>query len=43
MQTRQRDILDLLRVKGSCDVDFLVQRFGVSEMTIRRDLQALAE
>ena len=43
MQTRQQDILDLLRVKGSCGVDFLARRLGVSDMTIRRDLQALGE
>jgi DeoR family fructose operon transcriptional repressor len=43
MQTRQHDILKLLRVKGSCGVDFLARRLRVSEMTVRRDLQALKE
>ena len=43
MQTRQRDILDLLRVNGSCRVDTVARRLGVSEMTVRRDLQALEE
>ncbi|MCX7825578.1 MAG: DeoR/GlpR family DNA-binding transcription regulator [Verrucomicrobiae bacterium] len=41
MQPRHQAILDWLRARGHCGVDFLARRLGVSEMTIRRDLQAL--
>jgi len=43
MQPRHREILDLLRAKGICSVDFLARRLGVSEMTIRRDLRVVEE
>lgn len=38
---RQRTILDILDAQNSITVSELVARFGVSEMTIRRDLSAL--
>ena len=44
MQTgRQRKILELLHEKGERSVDELADSLRVSDMTIRRDLQALAE
>jgi DeoR/GlpR family transcriptional regulator of sugar metabolism len=42
-QQRQAAILDLIRHHGGVRVSHLVQQFGVSDMTIRRDLEALAE
>ncbi|MFC0003876.1 DeoR/GlpR family DNA-binding transcription regulator [Micromonospora siamensis] len=42
-QQRQSAILDLIRQRGGVRVSQLVSRFGVSDMTIRRDLEALAE
>ena len=41
--TRQNQILEWISQRGELSVDELVERFGVSGMTIRRDLQALAE
>jgi len=44
MQTTiQRRIEELLRERGSCSVDFLSSALGVSDMTVRRDLQRLAD
>ncbi|MEU7932914.1 DeoR/GlpR family DNA-binding transcription regulator [Micromonospora echinofusca] len=40
---RQTAILDLIRQHGGVRVSHLVSRFGVSDMTIRRDLEVLAE
>ncbi|MEH1098854.1 DeoR/GlpR family DNA-binding transcription regulator [Micromonospora sp. CPCC 205561] len=40
---RQAAILGLIRQHGGVRVSYLVSRFGVSDMTIRRDLEALAE
>jgi DeoR/GlpR family transcriptional regulator of sugar metabolism len=40
---RQRDILETLQRTGQVDVTELAQRFGVSGMTIRRDLAELDE
>ncbi|MEW2374935.1 DeoR/GlpR family DNA-binding transcription regulator [Micromonospora sp. NPDC047812] len=40
---RQTAILELIRQRGGVRVSHLVSRFGVSDMTIRRDLEALAE
>ncbi len=40
---RQSRILDFLNTQGECSVDFLAGQFGVSGMTIRRDLQDLQE
>jgi DeoR/GlpR family transcriptional regulator of sugar metabolism len=42
-QQRQARILDLIRQHGGVRVADLVAEFGVSDMTIRRDLDALAE
>ena len=42
-QQRQTAILDLIRQRGGVRVSQLVSRFGVSDMTIRRDLEVLAE
>lgn len=39
---RQRKILELLKEHGECAVDRLAESLRVSEMTIRRDLHALA-
>ncbi len=40
-ETRQKEILNLLAVKGSVTVQELKERFGASESTIRRDLNVL--
>lgn len=40
---RQSAILELVRRHGGVRVQKLVEEFGVSDMTIRRDLEALAE
>jgi DeoR/GlpR family transcriptional regulator of sugar metabolism len=42
-QQRQTAILDLVRRQGGVRVSQLVRQFGVSDMTVRRDLEALAE
>ncbi|SCL31720.1 transcriptional regulator, DeoR family [Micromonospora nigra] len=42
-QQRQSAILDLIRQRGGVRVSHLVSRFGVSDMTIRRDLDVLVE
>ena len=42
-QQRQAAILDLIRQNGGVRVSHLVRQFGVSDMTIRRDLEALAD
>ncbi|MEU4437224.1 DeoR/GlpR family DNA-binding transcription regulator [Micromonospora chalcea] len=42
-QQRQSAILELIRQSGGVRVSHLVSRFGVSDMTIRRDLEVLAE
>ncbi len=42
-EERRQEILELLAVAGRAAVSELAQRFGVSEVTIRGDLQALAE
>ncbi|MEV0806912.1 DeoR/GlpR family DNA-binding transcription regulator [Micromonospora sp. NPDC050200] len=42
-QQRQTAILELIRQRGGVRVSHLVSRFGVSDMTIRRDLEVLAE
>lgn len=39
--SRQNEILDLLRVADNVEVDALSQKFGVSVQTIRNDLRAL--
>lgn len=42
-ETRQRQICELLAHRGECSIEELVEQLGVSGMTVRRDLQALAE
>ncbi|WP_018347892.1 DeoR/GlpR family DNA-binding transcription regulator [Longispora albida] len=42
-QQRQAAILDLVRRHGGVRVSELVREFGVSDMTIRRDLETLAD
>ncbi len=40
---RQNKICELLTTHGECSVAFLARRLGVSEMSVRRDLQALVK
>src|SRR4051794_19482412 len=40
---RQQTILELVRLNGAVKVVDLVREFGVSDITIRRDLELLAE
>jgi len=40
---RHSRIAELLAARGECTVEFLARRLGVSGMTVRRDLQAMAE
>lgn len=42
-QQRQAAILERIRLHGGVKVSDLVAEFGVSDMTVRRDLEALAE
>jgi len=42
-RTRHTRIAELLAARGECTVGFLSRRLGVSGMTIRRDLQAMAQ
>jgi DeoR/GlpR family transcriptional regulator of sugar metabolism len=42
-QQRQAAILDIVRRHGGAKVSQLVRQFGVSDMTIRRDLEVLAD
>jgi DeoR/GlpR family transcriptional regulator of sugar metabolism len=42
-KTRQDELCALIARRGECSIDELVKRFGVSGMTVRRDLEALAE
>lgn len=42
-QQRQQAILELVQQRGGVRVADLVREFGVSDMTIRRDLEVLAE
>ena len=41
--TRQDQICEWIALRGECSIEGLVKRFGVSGMTVRRDLQALAD
>jgi DeoR family transcriptional regulator of aga operon len=43
MNTRQSEIVELLQENERVDVSGLAERFGVSSMTIRRDLKLLEE
>jgi DeoR/GlpR family transcriptional regulator of sugar metabolism len=40
---RQRQMCELIAERGECSIEELMERFGVSGMTVRRDLQALAD
>lgn len=40
---RKNRIIELVKLHGECSVNLLVKEFGVSDMTIRRDLQSLAD
>src|SRR3990170_1983950 len=42
-QQRQAAILDRVRATGGVRVSELAHEYGVSDMTVRRDLEALAE
>lgn len=42
-KTRQSRVREMIARRGECSIGDLVKRFGVSGMTIRRDLQALAD
>lgn len=42
-ETRQKQICELVARRGDCSIEELVALLGVSGMTIRRDLQALAD
>ena len=42
-QVRQKEILDVLHREGRVDVPDLAERLGISTITIRRDLDQLAE
>jgi DeoR/GlpR family transcriptional regulator of sugar metabolism len=42
-ETRQKQICELIARQGDCSIEELVKRFGVSGMTVRRDLESLAE
>lgn len=41
--TRQNQILEILQEQGECKIAFLAEKFGTSEMTVRRDLQDLSD
>ncbi|MBN2580349.1 MAG: DeoR/GlpR transcriptional regulator [Pirellulales bacterium] len=41
-ETRQKRICELLTRRGECTIEELIRRLGVSGMTVRRDLTALA-
>jgi DeoR/GlpR family transcriptional regulator of sugar metabolism len=42
-EIRQKQICELVAHRGECSIEELVERFGVSGMTVRRDLHALAD
>jgi DeoR family fructose operon transcriptional repressor len=42
-KTRQDQICEAVARRGECSIEELVERLGVSGMTVRRDLQSLAE
>lgn len=41
--TRQKKLSELISRHGECSIELLAQELGVSDMTIRRDLQVLAD
>lgn len=42
-ETRQKQICELIARRGECSIEELVEQLGVSGMTVRRDLQTLAD
>ncbi len=40
---RQKEIFEIVRKEGSATVEYLASHFGVSKMTIRRDLEKMQE
>ena len=40
---RQKQMSELIAQRGECSIEELMERFGVSGMTVRRDLQSLAD
>jgi DeoR family transcriptional regulator, fructose operon transcriptional repressor len=42
-ETRQKQIYELIAEQGDCSIEDLMERFDVSGMTVRRDLQSLAD
>ena len=40
---RRKQICELIARRGECSIEELIERFGVSGMTVRRDLQLLAD
>lgn len=40
---RHQNILTMVREKGEATVEMIAREFGISEMTVRRDLQTLSE
>jgi len=42
-KTRQDQICEAVARRGECSIEELIEQLGVSGMTVRRDLQALAE
>src|SRR5512140_1800061 len=40
---RQKQMCELIAERGECSIEELMERFAVSGMTVRRDLQALAD
>ena len=40
---RQKQMCELIAQRGECSIEQLMERFGVSGMTVRRDLQSLAD
>jgi DeoR/GlpR family transcriptional regulator of sugar metabolism len=40
---RHNQIVETVNLRGECSVGFLARKFAVSDMTVRRDLQTLAE
>ncbi len=41
--SRQNQILEIIQSRGECTIAYLAEQFGTSSMTVRRDLQELAE
>jgi DeoR/GlpR family transcriptional regulator of sugar metabolism len=40
---RQKQMCELIAAQGECSIEQLMEQFGVSGMTVRRDLQSLAD